>query len=818
MSLPRVVAVIPGSPAARAGLLPGDEIVTMAGQVPRDIIQYQLLADEPEVEFELRRGGLEHDVTVVRDGNEPLGIEVHSALFDQVRTCDNHCEFCFIYQLPKGLRPSLYVKDDDYRLSFLYGNFTTLTRFTEADLERVVTEGLSPLWVSIHATDPRVRARMLRNQRGATSLRWLRALLDHGIEIHGQVVVCPGINDGAVLDDTLAGVLDEYPELKTVAVVPLGVSRYTTEPAMRAHTRAEAAAAVDLVEGWQQTFLECLGRRVVFGADEYYLLAGRPFPLLETYEDLLQHENGIGMAAAFEVGLLRSDGAAPRRAKRVLPGRRRRPRPRLPGAPEGGRRDPAASPPRPGGGGLRRIRRPHPRPAGGALRRPGGHRPQRVLRGQHRRGRPAGRRRPGPGPGATSLRGTATCCPTPASPAACSSTACRRTTFPGRGGHRHRRPEPARGARAVSTPVVAVVGRPNVGKSTLVNRLVGGREAIVEEQPGVTRDRKLMTAEWRGRHFTVIDTGGWLAGGTTLDRQVSAQAERAIAQADVILLVVDTTVGVADEDARVARLLRRSTKPTVVVANKVDANSRESDAWTFERLGLGDPSMVSALHGRGTGDLLDLIVDRLPPESEEPGSPEVAAQADGEPSAPSVAIVGRPNVGKSTLFNRLIGDERSIVHDLPGTTRDTIDTVVETSEGPIRFVDTAGLRRRGKEAEGTEYYSLVRALQAIDSADAALFVIDATEGVTHQDQRLAERVDGAGNPIVLHPQQMGTARRRGPGQRARPGRGPVVLFVLLAAAQDQRPDRPRRPQAAARPSAAPSRPTTGAYRPGSSTS
>src|SRR6202011_2536209 len=207
---------------------------------------------EPELEFELRRGGLELTVTVSRppETNDPLGVEGNSALFDQVRTCDNHCEFCFIFQLPRGLRKSLYVKDDDYRLSFLYGNFTTLTRFTEADLERVVTEGLAPLWVSIHATDPEVRSRMLRNRRGATSLRWLRALLDHGVEVHGQVVVCPAINDEAVLDDTLAGVLDQYPELATVACVPLGVSRYTAEPAMRAHSESEAAAVVDCVEGW----------------------------------------------------------------------------------------------------------------------------------------------------------------------------------------------------------------------------------------------------------------------------------------------------------------------------------------------------------------------------------------------------------------------------------------------------------------------------------------------------------------------------------------------------------------------------------------
>ena len=300
MSLPRVVAVADGSPAARAGLLPGDQIVAMDGQLPRDIIEYQLIADQERIAFDVLRGGLEMSLSVERDGGQPLGIEVDAALFDRVRTCDNHCEFCFIHQLPKGMRKSLYVRDDDYRLSFLYGNFTTLTRFTELDLERVITEGLSPLWVSIHATDPQVRARMLRNSRGATSLRWLRALLDHGIEIHGQVVVCPGVNDGDVLDDTLAGVLDRFPELASVACVPLGVSRFNTESDMRPHTTDEAERVIDLVDGWQETFLSAVGRRLVYSADEYYLLAGRAFPALETYGAIAQHDNGIGMVAAFE--------------------------------------------------------------------------------------------------------------------------------------------------------------------------------------------------------------------------------------------------------------------------------------------------------------------------------------------------------------------------------------------------------------------------------------------------------------------------------------------------------------------------------------
>ena len=304
MPAPRVVSVAPGSPAALAGVEVGDEIRAIDGKVPRDIIEWRLLVDEADPVLDLDRGGLEQTVDVQKRAGEPLGVDVQSALFDQVRTCDNHCEFCFIYQLPPGLRTSLYLKDDDYRLSFLYGNFTTLTRFTEADLERVVTERLGPLNVSIHATDPDVRAEMLRNRRGATSLRWLRALLDHGIEVHGQVVVCPGINDGAVLDGTLAGVLDRFPELASLCVVPLGVSRYNDEARMRPHTRAEAAAVVDCVENWQEVYLRVLGRRLVFVGDEYYLLAERPFPSADAYEGFSMHEDGVGMARTLELELV----------------------------------------------------------------------------------------------------------------------------------------------------------------------------------------------------------------------------------------------------------------------------------------------------------------------------------------------------------------------------------------------------------------------------------------------------------------------------------------------------------------------------------
>ncbi len=299
-------------------------------------------------------------------------------------------------------------------------------------------------------------------------------------------------------------------------------------------------------------------------------------------------------------------------------------------------------------------------------------------------------------------------------------------------------------------PLVAIVGRPNVGKSSLANRVVGRRAAVVEESPGVTRDRKVLEAEWAGCPVSVVDTGGWLGGGDDLTRSVSGQTERALRDADLVLFVTDAETGVTDEDEAVARLLRGSGATVLVVANKVDSPSREADAWLFAKLGLGDPWMVSALHGRGVGDLLDEVVRVLRQSSREssrpPGSLETPEAAR---YVAAVSVVGRPNAGKSTLFNRLVDEDRSVVHDLPGTTRDSVDTAVQTDRGTFRFVDTAGMRRRSRIEAPAEFYSVVRSLQSIDNSDVALLVIDATQGVTQQDQRLAERIDAAGCPVVI---------------------------------------------------------------------
>ena len=288
-------------------------------------------------------------------------------------------------------------------------------------------------------------------------------------------------------------------------------------------------------------------------------------------------------------------------------------------------------------------------------------------------------------------------------------------------------------------PRVAVVGRPNVGKSTLVNRILGRRAAITQETPGVTRDRVTYQADWAGRRFELVDTGGWEPKATGLQASVVAQAERAMADADLVLFVVDATVGVTEEDAAVAARLRRGRVPVILVANKVDSAAAEPQVADLWSLGLGEPLPVSSLHGRGAGDLLDAVVERL----------GTAAAADDEPQVPALAIVGRPNVGKSSLLNRLAGQDLAIVDPTPGTTRDTVDSIVERAGRSYRLVDTAGMRRSFQQAEGADYFAFVRSLEAVDRADVALLVLEAPLGVAEQDQKVAVRAVEAGCGLVL---------------------------------------------------------------------
>jgi GTPase len=289
---------------------------------------------------------------------------------------------------------------------------------------------------------------------------------------------------------------------------------------------------------------------------------------------------------------------------------------------------------------------------------------------------------------------------------------------------------------------VAVVGFPNVGKSTLVNRLTGSRTAVVHESPGVTRDRKELVCEWAGRGFPLLDTGGVdVTNPSPLTRQVGEQARAAIAEADLVLFVVDAQTGITPGDEEIAAILRRSHKPVLLVVNKIDDPSRDADAFEFHRLGLSDPIPVSAVHGHGTGDLLDLIVARLP---------GVGPEQAGE-DAIRVAILGRTNVGKSSLLNAVLGQERVIVSETPGTTRDAIDTVLERGDRTFVLVDTAGLRRKRRQRQGIEYYSELRALQAAERADVALVLVDASEGVVDHDLTIADvaRKAGCATLVVL---------------------------------------------------------------------
>lgn len=290
-------------------------------------------------------------------------------------------------------------------------------------------------------------------------------------------------------------------------------------------------------------------------------------------------------------------------------------------------------------------------------------------------------------------------------------------------------------------PVLAVVGRPNVGKSQLVNRVIGRRQAVVQDKPGVTRDRVSYDANWNGRDFVIVDTGGWVSDAQGMAAQIAEQAELAIGAADAVLFVVDATVGITDEDEAVVRVLRRSGKPVVLAANKVDDQRLEAEAAAMWNLGLGEPFPVSALHGRGSGDLLDAVLDALPE------APKESYEEVGGPRR--IAIVGKPNVGKSSLLNKLAGQQRSVVDNVSGTTVDPVDELVELGGEVYRFIDTAGLRRRVKEASGHEYYASLRTQAAIERAEVCIMVIDAVEPVSDQDLRILSNIEESGRALVI---------------------------------------------------------------------
>ncbi|WP_110183520.1 ribosome biogenesis GTPase Der [Nocardioides solisilvae] len=290
-------------------------------------------------------------------------------------------------------------------------------------------------------------------------------------------------------------------------------------------------------------------------------------------------------------------------------------------------------------------------------------------------------------------------------------------------------------------PILAVVGRPNVGKSTLVNRIIGRREAVVEDRPGVTRDRVSYDANWNGRAFTVVDTGGWDPDARGLAEQIAGQAEVAVSLADAVLFVVDATVGITDADEAVVKVLRRSGKPVVLAANKVDDQRTETEAHGLWNLGLGEPFPVSALHGRGSGDMLDAILAALPE------TPPERLDEVGGPRR--IAIVGRPNVGKSSLLNRLAGEERVVVDNVAGTTVDPVDELIELGGRTWRFIDTAGIRKRVKTASGHEYYASLRTTNAIDRAEVAVLVVDGGQSISEQDMRIIQTIREAGRALVI---------------------------------------------------------------------
>ena len=739
----KIARVDPGSEAEALGLGPGDELLSVDENELNDSLDYDFYTDSKSFHLKARVADGIREWDVQRAERGPFGCDFQTYLGDQKHSCSNHCMFCFIDQLPPGMRESLYFKDDDERLSFLFGNYITMTNMQDHEIDRIIKMHISPINISVHTTNPQLRVRMLANKRGGEVLKYLPRLVEGGIAVNCQLVLCRGINDGDELRRTLSDLLELTPMVQSIAAVPCGVTDYRKN--LFPQTPYDAATSAEVIDIMEEFGDECKrrhGKRIIYPSDEWYLKAGRPIPPEEFYEDFDQLENGVGMMRLYakefldelekphrifgskKLDVVTGEMASPLINQMMNELHRQYPMIEvtvhtIKNKFFGGNV---------GVAGLVTatdiIAQCEGKLTSGTLGVPAV-----MLREEkdtflddittdqlaQRLGvkvevLPDFRRRRSPRPAAQ------------------------------RPAYRQKRRDETFGGTPMSKPIVAVVGRPNVGKSTLFNKLCGQRLAIVEDTPGITRDRIFANCEWNGHDFLLVDTGGIEPKATEgILAHMREQAQIAIDTADCIIMVVDVRDGLTAADEDVAHMLRRSHKPIILAVNKCDkVGDAPMEMYEFYNLGFDEVMPISSVHGHGTGDLLDAVCAHL-------DFSETVVEEDRIP----VAIIGRPNVGKSSLTNRILGENRMIVANEAGTTRDAIDTPVDNAYGKFIFTDTAGLRKRSNITDGLERYMVVRALAAVERSRVALILVDATVGFTEQDSKVAGYAHEQGKACII---------------------------------------------------------------------
>ncbi|HOP71013.1 MAG TPA: ribosome biogenesis GTPase Der [Bacillota bacterium] len=776
-----VYQVEPGSLAEYLGITPGDRIVSVSGHILRDEIDFRFYSAAEHITLDVQKqDGTRQRFEIEKDPDDLMGVSFVNPVFDSIRTCNNSCCFCFISQLPPGMRRPLYVRDDDYRLSFLFGNFISLTNLTEDDWKRIEEQRLSPLRVSLHTSNPCLRAQIMGCPEAAYAMDYLRRFGQLGIGIHIQIVLMKGINDGDRLVETLRDLEGLGETILSVGVVPAVYTKYRKVLPSPLGDPAWARKTLEIIENYAEKVYKERGIHWVYGADEFYMVSGKPFPDYDYYDDFPQFENGIGIVADF------------RETLKTALSRARASRSRLAVGPEE-QNSPSCRPGRAPGAGSGRGKilvvtgyMAYPEVVSAVEALGLGHRIS-VIKVRN-----------------NFFGDTVTCAGLLTGGDILSAI----MEFRGTGERFESVLIPSYSvfegrflddmtvsglSEATGVPVevvapspmsfldaalglkegrhmgyvVAIVGRPNVGKSELFNRMVGARASIVHSQRGVTRDRLYASSTWQGEEFTLLDTGGFdLTSSSELAQAIRVQIEQAIEESDLLIFVVDARAGLMPEDEEIADILRKAGRPVLVAANKCDSPKHKHRAAEFYALGFAEVFPVSAAHERGVGDLLDRVIELkreagLSPEEDDVevetgqldaldvGAQDQAGmegledqegqegQEDEEIKTIRVAIVGKPNVGKSSLVNQLIGRPRMTVSSIPGTTVDAVDITL-TYEG-IEFVlvDTAGMRRPARIDEKLESLAVGKALQAVKRCDIAILVLDGRELPSAQERRIA---------------------------------------------------------------------------------